>query len=394
MKQQLQNKRQVGIYIHIPFCVRKCAYCDFLSAPAEAAVRERYVQELVREIRGFQENRETAENLEIISIFLGGGTPSLLMAGQAASILEAVGDVFPVTPGAEITAECNPGALSDDWLGGVRRAGVNRLSMGLQSADNRLLRILGRIHTWEQFLENYAAARKAGFENINIDLMSSLPGQTAQDWLDTLHQVCALKPEHISAYSLIIEPGTPFYDLYHEEDERRSAGEEVPHLPSEETERQMYEDTLRFLERYGYHRYEISNYALPGRESVHNSGYWTRRDYIGFGLGSAPLLDDCRYRNTDDLEAYLAGDHARYEQQILTRKDRMEEMMFLGLRMMKGVSVTEFADCFGISPEHVYGEKISRLQEEGLLEISAGRIRLTKRGIPVSNMVMAQFLLD
>ena len=262
-------KKKLGIYIHIPFCVRKCAYCDFLSAPADETTRAAYVRALKEEIRSAGSLNETYEGA---TVFLGGGTPSLLAGEELAGILDEVSRRLLLRPDAEITVECNPGTLNRKKLENYKAAGVNRLSIGLQSADNRELKILGRIHTWEQFRENYALVRELGFSNVNIDLMSALPGQTREDWLSTLQKVTALDPEHISAYSLIIEEGTPFYESYR-------AGK--LELVSEEMDREMYHWTVDTLAEWGYGQYEISNFAKVGRQSRHNRIYWQAEEYLG-----------------------------------------------------------------------------------------------------------------
>lgn len=371
-------KKKLGIYIHIPFCVRKCAYCDFLSAPAGEETRQRYVERLLEEIRGAGNLSGTHRTA---TVFLGGGTPSLLTGAQMDSILETVDQVFGIPAEAEVTAESNPGTLTEEKLRAYRQAGINRLSMGLQSADNRELQALGRIHTWEQFQENYELVRKTGFSNVNIDLMSALPGQTREGWLSTLKKVTALEPEHISAYSLIIEEGTPFYEKY------RVDGPCEKELPGEELDRIMYEDTKAYLQKKGYERYEISNYAKAGYECRHNLSYWERTDYKGFGIGAASLVDGVRYQNATVLESYLKGTF-RYESvEPLNEQEILEETMFLGLRKMEGVRLTDRI-------RSTYGDVIRELTEEGLLEQRGERICLTARGIDVSNYALAKFLLD
>ena len=382
--------KELELYLHIPFCVKKCNYCDFLSAPAEEETRAAYVDALLEEIRGFDE----PEDYEVVTVFFGGGTPSILPGQAIFRIMEALREKFSFRKGAEITLEANPGTVDKEKLSFYKKAGINRLSFGLQSADAEELKKLGRIHTWEKFLESFQLAREAGFSNINVDLMSALPGQTKESWEKTLRQVLALQPEHISAYSLIIEEGTPFYQLYEKDVERRDAGEEPELIPSEEEERAMYEATGRILKEQGYLHYEISNYAKPGRECCHNLGYWQRRDYLGFGLGASTLLNPVRYKNTEDLEAYLGGDFSKKEFFVLTKDNQIEETMFLGLRVLEGVSKEQFREQFSCELRVVYRKELEKLEKEGLLEEEGDFVRLTSRGIDLSNPVLAEFLLS
>ena len=371
-----KKQSELELYLHIPFCVKKCAYCDFLSVPADKAVQLCYVEALKGEI---YQQKTLGLNRRVTSIFIGGGTPSILDGGQMAQLLEAVHDSFPVETDAEITVECNPGTLTADKLSCYRQQGVNRLSIGLQSADNEELRLLGRIHTYEEFLQSYTLAREMGFENINVDLMSALPGQTKESWQQTLREVLSLKPEHISAYSLIIEEGTPFYHRF-----GPGAGEERL-LPDEDTERQMYYDTKDILKAEGYERYEISNYARQGFACRHNLGYWERREYLGLGLGASSLKEGVRYRNHRKLSAYLSGDYGHEDIQRLTRQEELEETMFLGLRKTEGVLLTE-------ELLKVYKGVFERLEQQELLIRENGRVRLTELGIDVSNYALAEFL--
>lgn len=369
---------ELEIYIHIPFCVQKCGYCDFLSAPADKVVREQYIEALTEEIR---QQESMGSRYKVTSIFIGGGTPSILEGPQTGELLKEIRKHFIVGADAEITMECNPGTLTEDKLSCYRQSGVNRLSLGLQSADNRELKMLGRIHTYEDFLESFFLARKLGFNNLNVDLMSALPSQTRESWQETLRQVLTLNPEHISAYSLIIEENTPFY-------ERFSLGGREEHLlPDEDTERQIYYDTRDILETAGYERYEISNYAKPGFACRHNLGYWERKEYLGLGLGASSLIKGVRYQNHRSLSAYLAGDYAHEEVQKLTRQEEQEEIMFLGLRKTEGILLTE-------ELLDVYKETLERLKKQGLLFREGNRIRLTDLGIDVSNYALAEFLQD
>ena len=409
--------KELELYLHIPFCERKCAYCDFLSAPADLPVRISYIKKLQEEIVycGAQYGE-----YQVSSIFFGGGTPTILEGYQLAAILETVREHFNITTDAEITVECNPGTLTAGKAEKLVQAGFNRLSMGLQSADDRELQLLGRIHNFAQFLESYDLARKAGFQNINVDLMSALPGQTLKSWQDTLQKVTALRPEHISAYSLIIEEGTPFYERFAEDERIREEGGHPRLLPEEDVERQMYELTETFLHTKGYERYEISNYAKSGYKCRHNCGYWTRKDYLGLGLGASSLVEHQRFQNTSDLKTYLEqeylpqceGQHERIAETIqlqeetgltqtghhihietLDKKSEMEEFMFLGLRLMAGISRQQFEKKFQVTLNSVYGEVLRKLKGEQLIEEVAGYVRLTEHGIDVSNYVLAEFLL-
>lgn len=383
--------KSLELYVHIPFCVRKCEYCDFLSAPTGADTQQEYVRNLLLEI---EQKGVRCTDYEVTTIFFGGGTPSILKAGWIADILDAIHRNFKVRKDAEITIECNPGTLTFEKLSIYKSAGINRISVGLQSASDAELRELGRVHTYEDFLKSYDLIRKKGFSNVNIDLMAALPGQTLKSYEQTLRRVLALKPEHISAYSLIIEEGTPFYEKYEADELLREKGEKPQILPSEETERLMYERTKELLLAHGYERYEISNYARKGYACRHNVGYWRRENYLGFGLGSASLLENERFHNTTDLTDYLGGDYLAYEQEKLDKKSQMEEFMFLGLRMTEGISTECFRQTFGLTVELVYGPVLEQQIADQLLRKEDGRIFLTERGLDVSNYVMAQFLLD
>lgn len=381
------NQKELELYIHIPFCVKKCSYCDFLSAPATEQTKEAYMAALFAEIGG---RAKDYKDCIVTSVFIGGGTPSLLSGDSIRQLMEHIREGFSLAPDAEITMEVNPGTVTAEKLTAFYAAGINRLSIGMQSAQEQELKILGRIHDFDGFCQVYLEAVEAGFTNINVDVMSGLPGQTLASYKDTLEKVLRLEPmpQHISAYSLIVEEGTPFAAM--------ADRGELP-LPEEDTERAMYEETIEVLAGYGFHRYEISNYALDGYECRHNVGYWIRRDYLGFGIGAASLIGNVRFQNGRDLNAYMAHPLAcREEQQSLTTQEQMEETMFLGLRLIRGVSYPEFARCYGQTLEEVYGEVISRNVADGLLTVredeTGRRLMLTGRGLDVSNYVMAQFL--
>lgn len=382
----------LGVYVHIPFCVQKCAYCDFLSAPATREKQQAYMKALKKEITC---ESSSYADYEIKTIFFGGGTPSILKAEDIGEILDCIRKHYRIDKDAEITLEMNPGTATREKLTALKKAGINRLSIGLQSADNTELQMLGRIHTYEDFLKTYHDARETGFHNINVDLMSALPGQNMESWMQTLEKVLALEPEHLSAYSLIIEEGTRLFERINE----------FPPIPDEDEDRRMYQETKRILAEHGYHRYEISNYAKPGRECRHNMIYWQRgtghtADYVGFGLGAASTAKNMRWKNTDDMKKYLLAFDGEKAQEIkedienLSQNDCMEEFMFLGLRMMGGVLKSEFQISFGQNMDDVYGAVIQKWIRQGMLVQQGDRIRLTDAGIDVSNVVLADFLLD
>ncbi len=379
----MKNKKNLGLYLHIPFCERKCLYCDFLSAAADTNTKNSYVDALIKEIASY---KEWGRDYFVQTMFIGGGTPTSLDKESIARIMDEVRNTFCINDEAEITIEMNPGTIDREKLLAIKQSGINRISMGLQSADNKELKLLGRIHTYETFLENYSLARELGFDNINIDLMSALPGQNLQKWMETLEKVTELKPEHISAYSLILEEGTPFYHKYSS-------------IPSdEELDRQMYWETEKYLENKGYLHYEISNYAKKTKECRHNNSYWVRENYLGLGLGASSMIENTRFRKEDELKEYIknAGNHILTDKEIekLTINQQMEEFMFLGLRLMEGISKADFEIKFHIPIESIYKEVIERSIKEQLLQEKENRLYLTDRGIDLSNTVMARFLID
>lgn len=384
----MSRKKVLELYIHIPFCVRKCNYCDFLSAPADEETKVAYMQALCREL---EEKSRKYQGYEVITVFIGGGTPTAVPSLWIMQVMETVRRCYHLQENAEITMEMNPGTVTPEAMTHYREAGINRLSIGLQSTEEQELKALGRIHNYEQFLMIYDWARQTGFDNINVDIMSALPHQTMESYEKTLQRVLGLNPppEHISAYSLIIEEGTPFYEAY---------GADKLDLPDEDTERQMYELTEKLLQEKGYERYEISNYAKPGRECRHNLGYWERADYLGFGIGAASLVENERFSNGMDLKRYIQTPCEMEEnRQSLSISEQMEETMFLGLRKTAGVSLREFEESFGMPLVQVYKEVVERHIQEGLLELSAIQegeqvLKLTKKGMDVCNYVMADFL--
>ncbi|MEJ8735377.1 radical SAM family heme chaperone HemW [Mediterraneibacter sp. ICN-202921] len=390
-------RKELELYLHIPFCVRKCAYCDFLSAAADEETIRRYVDALICEI---ERQRTFARQYIVTTVFMGGGTPSILAGEETERIFRALYQTFTFAEKPEITIEVNPGTVSEEKLRRWKASGINRLSIGLQSADDRELKFLGRIHTFEAFTDTFHMARSCGFENINVDLISAIPGQDLESWERTLKRTAEAKPEHVSAYSLILEEGTPFYTWYVNE-ERPQGKKDLPALPGEDADREMYKKTESILKAYGYERYEISNYAKKGYACRHNLGYWERKEYLGLGLGAASLIGERRFSNTSSLGEYLqifeTGQptaSARVGTEILSIEDQMEEFMFLGLRKMKGISYAEFFDRFGREAYSVYGEQIQKLKEEGLLKEQEGFLTLTDFGIDISNYVFEKFLFD
>jgi len=395
--------RELSIYLHIPFCAAKCRYCDFLSYPATAREQEDYLALLLREM---EEQSFFYKEYQVISIFVGGGTPSLLEADAVKRIFDKLNRDYNISRDCEITIEANPDSLTRPKLAAYRQAGIDRLSIGLQSTDDEELRQLGRIHDYRTFCQAYEMARQAGFQNINVDLMSALPGQTPVSYQKTLERVLALRPEHISAYSLILEEGTWFYEHQRELS-----------LPTEDEDRELYELTCEMLGSFDYKRYEISNYARPGHECRHNKVYWKRGDYVGFGLGAASMVGDVRWSNKRTMREYremlesvpdlawgpkdppsapaeaLSAARARFGEnvQYLSRQEQMEEFMFLGLRLTEGIGKQAFLEKFGIPMETVYGETLDRLRKDGLL-LEDDSVRLTPYGFDISNYVMSKFL--
>ena len=377
-------REKLYLYIHIHFCAKKCLYCDFPSWQGCESYFEDYTESLLNEIKN---GERIYSDYDISTIFIGGGTPTVLSPKLLGKITDAVLERYNVESNAEITSEANPGTVDGCKLKEMKAMGINRLSFGVQAWQNNILKALGRIHDRETFLKNLDEAKNAGFENINCDLMFSLPNQTFKDWMETLENFSKLDIQHISAYSLIVEDGTPFKKM--QEDGRLL-------LPDEETDRKMYSAANEILAKNGFERYEISNFAKKGFESRHNITYWETRPYIGFGLGSHSYFQAERYNNTYDLKEYIAanGDakKLRENKEILTDKEKEEEFMFMGLRMKKGISTDEFSRRFGRDIYSVYGEKIEELLDEKLIEKKENRIMLTERGTDVSNIVFERFI--
>ncbi|MDD4267060.1 MAG: radical SAM family heme chaperone HemW [Pirellulales bacterium] len=368
----------IGLYVHIPFCASKCAYCDFASCAGREADIPRYVDAVIREIarRGAEAGHPRAD-----TVFLGGGTPSLLDERQTTRILDALFEAFPIEEGAEITCECNPGTLTAPLAHALRKAGVNRLSIGAQARQARLLRLLGRIHDWQGVVASVETARQAGFDNINLDLMFGLPSQNVPDFRETLQAAIALSPSHLSCYGLIVEEGTPI---------SRDIAEGKLALPDEEAERAMYELARQTLATDGLDQYEISNFARPGHACRHNLGCWTRVPYLGFGCAAHSFFGQCRTMNPSRIDAYLAGDEPKTER--ISREEARFESMMLGLRLTRGVQDEDFADMHGMSIREAFGERLDGLIDRGLLQWHAGALRLTRLGMDLQNSVLVELM--
>lgn len=377
------------LYIHIPFCRKKCPYCAFFSQEHSGSDLNRYTELLCTEINLVATQSPQRQSLD--SVYFGGGTPSLLEPRQVAHLLEHIARTFGLADQAEITLEANPGTIDYRKLAEFRQSGVNRLSLGIQSFDNRMLSTLGRIHTNEETLAAFAAGRRADFKNIGIDLINSLPGQTLEMWRSDLQQALQLAPEHLSVYGLTIEEDTSFAVQY---------AEDSPHLPDEDLSAEMFELADDLLCTAGYEHYEIANYARPGCRSQHNSGYWHRDGYLGLGAGAHSFLKDCahgtRFSNVADLEKYSQalhnGELPRTDVMQLSREDVMAEHMFLGLRMSDGIGFETFKREFGIHLKDRFGRELELLQSQQLLSADTSAVRLTRRGMLLSNQVFQHFL--
>ncbi|EHK2440208.1 oxygen-independent coproporphyrinogen III oxidase [Clostridium perfringens] len=375
---------KISLYIHIPFCAQKCLYCDFPSFARKDHLRKAYIEALNKEIINL---REKHNNLEINTIFIGGGTPSVLESNELECLLKEIAKLN-MAKDIEYSMECNPGNLTEEKLEVMKKYGVNRISMGLQAKQDNLLKGLGRIHNYKTFKENFLLAKKVGFNNINVDLMFGLPNQRLNEWEETLREIISLDPAHISAYSLIIEEGTAFYNLY-ENDKLK--------LPTEEEERKMYHLAKKILEENGFNQYEISNYAKEGKECRHNLAYWNMDNWIGVGSAAASYINGKRIKNISSVEEYInsINENGEAVEEIInnSKNDNMEEFMFMGLRKINGIDENEFKKRFSMNINDVYGEILNKYIDEGLLIRDSGRIFLSEKGIEISNIIMADFLL-
>ena len=374
--------KNLGIYVHIPFCVKKCNYCDFNSSSASDEVQNIYTDSLVNEIKEFGKLKKVTAD----TVFLGGGTPTLLGEKNLEKIITAIKENIIIAPDNEFTIECNPKTANLGKFRVLRDLGVNRVSLGVQSMDDEILKILGRVHNLKDFIECFASARIAGIENINFDLMFAVPNQTEKIWQTTLETAVKLEPKHISAYGLQLEEGTYFYE-----------NQENYKFPDDEENRRMYELLVEFLGSKGYNRYEISNFAIPGFESRHNLKYWDLTEYVGFGLGSSSFFEGVRYQNPEVMADYLdfADNFTPFwngEKQ--SENDLISEFMFLGLRLDKGVSDVDFKQKFGKSFFEIFKKEIAENVEKGLLIKENDRIYLSSKGFDLANSVMSDFLLE
>lgn len=387
--------KNVGLYIHIPFCKKKCEYCDFVSYAGKESLVDSYMKWLKYEIKevgegnrlDYEDGLDKAINVE--TIYIGGGTPSVISANYIEEIMEVIKSNYNISENAEITIEVNPGTVDEDKLEKYRKSGINRLSIGLQATQDRLLEKIGRIHTFNEFINTYSAARVVGFKNINVDLMLGLPKQSIEDLEESLDKVIELKPEHISVYSLIIEEGTPFY---------KKVEEGKLDLPSDEIERKMYWMVKAKLEEAGYNHYEISNYAKKGFESKHNVSCWNQGEYIGFGVAAHSYTNDVRYSNIDNIEKYIENFEKNSEidnfvfHEKLNLESKMKEFMILGLRKIEGVNISDFKNKFGQNPIFLYRKELEKLTNEDLIEIDGNKIRLSNKGLDLANLVWEEFV--
>lgn len=365
-----------GLYIHIPFCVKKCEYCDFVSFPGQEERFEAYIDALIGEMGEYR-------GAELDTVFLGGGTPSVLPARLINKLCDAVKDNYNIAKNYEWTTEANPGTLTGDKIQAMLESGINRISLGVQSFNDTELKAAGRIHNAETAYNTVLRLNKAGFGNISIDLMESLPLQTPESFKYSLETAVSLPITHISVYSLIIEDGTPIKEKY---------DKGIYAMPDEDTDRELYHYTKAFLAECGYERYEISNYAMPGYESRHNLKYWSCDEYIGIGVAAASYTDGVRRSNTNNLKDYISGSYHGDAREVLANNDKMGEFMMLGLRKISGVSDKEFEKRFGCSMEYVYKKQLERFIKLGAIEYEDGRCRLTERGLDVANAVMCEFV--
>lgn len=380
--------KKVGIYVHIPFCKQKCKYCDFVSFQCMEDKEEEYFSCLIEEIVDKSKELKN-DKISVDTIYIGGGTPSIVKTGYVQEIINTIFDNYTVEKNAEITIEVNPGTVDEEKMRKYYETGINRISIGLQSANDKLLNMLGRIHTYREFEKAYCYARKAGFKNINVDLMIGLPNQTMDDVKESLQRIIKKSPEHISVYSLIVEENTKMYDLI-------ETGK--LQLPNEELEREMYWKVKEILESNGYEHYEISNFSKPGYQSKHNSNCWKQHDYLGFGLAAHSYYDGMRYSNIDNLKQYI--DNMKNKEAVYnivfhekqSKEDMMKEFMLLGLRKIDGVKISDFKEKFVDNPLYIFRNELNKLSCEELIEVNENEIKLTDKGLDLANVVWSEFV--
>ena len=382
------KKEELGIYIHIPFCMQKCLYCDFVSYINKSECVKEYINCMIKEIQAYD-----LKKYNITTIYIGGGTPSFIESDYIKEIINVIQNKLEKNDtrweDIEITIEANPGTVTLEKLNDYKTAGINRISLGLQVTQDRLLKQIGRIHNYKDFLEAYELLKKVGFNNINVDLMIGLPNQSIKDLKESLDKIIKLDPNHISVYSLIIEDGTPISKLLDEEKIK---------LPDEEIERQMYWYVKNKLELNGYNHYEISNFSKKGKESKHNLNCWKQKQYIGIGAAAHSYFKDIRYSNTNNIEEYIKNikenniEKNRKIEEKQTIEDKKNEFMMLGFRMIEGVNIADFKAKFVDNPLYVYKEKIKKLTDEGLIEVDLNNIKLTNKGLDLANVVFEEFI--
>ena len=376
------DKKELGIYIHIPFCKQKCYYCDFISFANKNEKQEQYIKAIKKEIDTYE-----FEKYNVTTIYIGGGTHSYIESKYIVELIEKLKSKLTNNETKfdkiEITIEVNPGAVTKQKLQDFKSCGINRLSIGLQTTNNNLLKQIGRIHTYEEFLETYNMAKEVGFENINVDLMLGLPNQTIKDLKDSLEKVIRLGATHISVYSLIVEEGTVISKLL---------DEEKIELPSEETEREMYWYVKNTLELNGYKHYEISNFAKENKYSKHNMNCWKQEEYIGLGVAAHSYLNDTRFSNANNIEDYINNVENKEIEEVQTLEDKQNEFMLLGLRMLDGVDIASFKQKFGQNPIYLYRDRLNKLVEDGLIVVDLNHIKLTNKGLDLANLVFEEFI--
>ena len=378
------DRKELGIYVHIPFCKQKCYYCDFVSYANKNSCIKEYIEAVQSEIKNYK-----LKEYIVTTIYIGGGTPSYIKSEYIKKIIETIRSNFEIDKKCEITIEVNPGTVTKPKLQQYKQFGINRLSIGLQTTNNKLLKQIGRIHTYEEFVETYEDAKSVGFNNINVDLIIGIPNQTFEEIKREMEQILKLNPNHISVYSLIVEEGTPLEKIIQEGKYK---------LPDEELERKMYWYVKKYLEQNGYNHYEISNFAKTGKESKHNQNCWEQKEYIGVGAAAHTYLDNVRYSNIENVEKYISNikDKKYLINRIIQEKQNLEEKqkeyMLLGLRKINGVSIKEFKNKFGENPIYIFRKELEKLEKMKLIQIDGDEIKLTNKGIDLANIVWQEFV--